>query len=122
MALPPRTRKLELKSASDFEQWLNEINLFAQEMQTELHEIAGMLSVALSSGYATPPRPSAAYKTEPGQTMSPLASSVDPTDDSAGESLSALRRKLAQQLKSSQATSSPAADPRRAFDPRNPRG
>ena len=51
MFKPSKSQTQDLKSASDFEQWLSEINLFAQETQTELHEVAGLLNLALANDH-----------------------------------------------------------------------
>jgi hypothetical protein len=99
--------KRTLKSVSDFEQWLNEINLFAQEAQSELHDIAGILNVTLagtSPRQLNPRDESGRAAAAMSQSAARLAESDDP--------LSSLQQKLAQQLKASRtATVGPAFQP-----------
>lgn len=115
--------RLEIKSPSDFEQWLNEINLFAQEMHAELHEIGGLLSMSLASGYSSPPRPAAANPT-PGKSnpqASPAVVSSALGKESTSDPLDALRQRLAQQLRASKAALDTTGDPRRGPETETPK-
>jgi hypothetical protein len=107
--------RLEIKSPSDFEQWLNEINLFAQEMHAELHEIGGLLSMSLASGYSSAPRPAPAHAA-PSESIHRANSAVktgSPVNDTSSDPLAALRERLAQQLRASQAAQDATGDHRR---------
>lgn len=104
MNKPVKPAKQGLKSASDFEQWLNEIYLFAHETQAELHEIAGALNLALASD----PLGDLNERSRLSLSLNSVQH-VDadrefpqqPTADSDVQ-MASLQRKLAQQLKSSQ--------------------
>jgi hypothetical protein len=101
------TAKRSLKSVSDFEQWLNEINLFAQEAQSELHEIAGILNVALAD--TSPRHPMPRTSSEQPQSSSADKAAHAPKDD---DPLASLQQKLAQQLKATRtAAVLPSASP-----------
>jgi hypothetical protein len=117
-----KSRKQELKSASDFEQWLNEISMFTQEMQAELHEIGGILSVALATGQSWQVDTSR-WKNTANESPSEAQSTgrAEFSNTSENDSLAMLRKKLAQQLKASQtvASETPMA-PRNPIQPHEP--
>ena len=99
----------DLKSASDFAQWLSEINLFAQETQHELHEVAGLLNLALAHehrvdldlGSSLNSNQSAEMSTD-GQRNPELHS-----DSESADSLASLQDKLAKQINSKRTPASP---------------
>ncbi len=91
----------ELKSTSDFEQWLTEVNLFAQETLNELHDVAGLLKIALprdqqgnlktTNNFATSRGPSSPFERH--------YESSDQLNSDSDDPFASLQNKLAKQLK-----------------------
>ena len=110
MSEPIRSQNQDLKSASDFEQWLSEIILFAQETQSELHEVAGLLNLALASDHhrelAVGNRLSASSHLE--SASSSMGEMTQPSDSEGDDYLASLQNKLSKQLKSKRSPALPS--------------
>lgn len=122
MHKPTKSPTRDLRSASDFEQWLNEIKLFAHETQTELHEISGLLNVALANEPGLDLR-SADPRERRGEfdlaASRPIEQS-QPGDSTSDEQLATLQQKLANQLKSKQRPTSATPTDTAGAEPRSP--
>ncbi len=93
--------KRQLKSTSDFEQWLSEVNLFAQETLNELHEVAGLLKIALPRDQQSKLKTTNNFAPSRGQS-SPFERhyvSGDQLNSDSDDPFASLQNKLAKQLK-----------------------
>ncbi len=114
-----KAAKGERKSASDFEQWLSEINLFAQETLSELHEVAGLLNCALACDHHRELEVGNHLSTN-SRLESPIGNSGEatPTSESEGdEYLASLQNKLTKQLKSKRSSALPSLSDTPVSDP-----
>ncbi len=76
-------------SLPDFDQWLGEINLFKQETQSELDDVARLLNLALTNRYDQTKATS-------------LTANMNYSPEGAGGPLASIKSKLASQLRSQQ--------------------
>jgi hypothetical protein len=110
MSKTVKTQQQNRKSASDLEQWLSEINLFTQETQSELHDIAGLLNLALANDHHREldvgSRLNAGGPLE--ATTGTSAALSRPSDAEGDDNLASLQHKLSKQLKSKRSSSLPS--------------
>ncbi len=100
--------RLELKSTSDFEQWLTEVNLFAQETLNELHEVAGLLKIALPRDQHVDQKTISNFapRSEDRSSANAHFASGDRLNTDHDDPFASLQNKLAKQLKAAPSSSS----------------